>query len=104
MFHFGLEQSHLCLFDLKKSLFHFVYKQRRSKFDLTDLQILSSQMLTSETSDMQVESQTSDKGTWDKMAVIGLDCTGSLSFAKLLGSFQRESVCKAKNAITMVPD
>ena len=117
-------QSHLCHFDLKKSLFslwtwtkspvsfwfeqshlcHFVYKQRRSKFDLTDLQILSSHVLTSETSDMQVESQTSDKGTWDKMAVIGLHCTGSLFFAKLLRSFQRESVCKAKNAITMVPD
>ena len=40
---------------------------------------------------MQVESQTSDKGTWDKMAVmIGLDCTGSLFFAKLLRSFQRK--------------
>ena len=72
---------------------------------MPDLQILSLEKLTSETSDMQVESQTSDKGTCDKMAVmIGLDCTGSLFFAKLLRSFQRESVCKAKNAITMVPD
>ena len=71
---------------------------------MTDIQILSSEKLTSETSDMQVESQTSDKGTWDKMAVIGLHRTGSLFFAKLLRSFQKKSVCKAENAITMVPD
>ena len=38
---------------------------------MTDIQILPSEKLTSETSDMQVESQTSDKGTCDKMAVIG---------------------------------
>ena len=110
-FHFALEQSHMCHFDLRKSPLSFcilektTYKQRRSKFDLTDIQILSSEKLTSETSDMQVESHTSDKGTWNKMAVmIGLDCMGSLFFAKLLRSFQRKSVCKAKNAITMVPD
>ena len=83
------EQSHMCHFE-QSHLCHFVYKQRRSKFDLTDIQILSSEKLTSETSDMQVESQTSDKGTWDKTAVIGLDCTGSLFFAKLLRSFQRK--------------
>ena len=93
---FWFEQSHLC---------HFVYKQIRSKFDLTDIPILSSEKLTSETSDMQVESQTSDKGTWDKMDVmIGFYCTGYLFFVKLLRSFQRKSVCKAENAITMVPD